>query len=264
MKTYYKINEISKLYSIGQDSLRYYEKLGILHPMRDKNNYRQYTTNDIYRLNMIRDLRNLGFSMEAIREYINHRSIEHSFALMEKEEQIIDQKIKELNAMKKDIQHRKTSLHASLSFPLHEMQLLTLPQRKYVTLKTDTLLDNTEFQLMKLSKEYETHIYTIGNFNTGFFLDIENLDTIHPTSVFILGDSLESYEYILDAGTYLTMYYKGMHDTSYRYLKEMIAYCHQHHYEIEPIVMEFFVIDMHETKNKEEYITQLQIKVKKT
>ena len=41
MKTYYKINEISKLYNIGQDSLRYYEELGILHPMRDKNNYRQ-------------------------------------------------------------------------------------------------------------------------------------------------------------------------------------------------------------------------------
>ena len=36
MKTYYKINEISKLYNIGQDSLRYYEELGILHPMRDK------------------------------------------------------------------------------------------------------------------------------------------------------------------------------------------------------------------------------------
>ena len=29
MKTYYKINEISKLYNIGHDSLRYYEELGI-------------------------------------------------------------------------------------------------------------------------------------------------------------------------------------------------------------------------------------------
>lgn len=66
MKNYYKINEISKLYNIGVDSLRYYEEIGILHPMRDKNRYRQYTTSDIYRLNMIRDLRNLGFSMKHI------------------------------------------------------------------------------------------------------------------------------------------------------------------------------------------------------
>lgn len=34
MKNYYKINEISKLYNIGVDSIRYYEELGILHPKR--------------------------------------------------------------------------------------------------------------------------------------------------------------------------------------------------------------------------------------
>ena len=32
MKDYYKINEIARLYGIGVDSLRYYEKLGILRP----------------------------------------------------------------------------------------------------------------------------------------------------------------------------------------------------------------------------------------
>ena len=32
MKDYYKINEIARLYGIGVDSLRYYEKLGILKP----------------------------------------------------------------------------------------------------------------------------------------------------------------------------------------------------------------------------------------
>ncbi len=37
MKNYYKISEISKLYNIGPDSLRYYEQLGILKPKRDTN-----------------------------------------------------------------------------------------------------------------------------------------------------------------------------------------------------------------------------------
>ena len=32
MKNYYKINEISKLYNIGVDSLRYYEEIGIHDP----------------------------------------------------------------------------------------------------------------------------------------------------------------------------------------------------------------------------------------
>lgn len=46
MKKYYKIGEISKLYSISPDSLRYYEDLGILKPKRDVNGYRMYSIND--------------------------------------------------------------------------------------------------------------------------------------------------------------------------------------------------------------------------
>ena len=70
MKQFFKINEISKLYNIGPDSLRYYEKLGLLAPKRGKNNYRLYTLDDLWRLNIIRDLRRLGFPMEKIQRDI--------------------------------------------------------------------------------------------------------------------------------------------------------------------------------------------------
>ena len=68
MKNYYKINEISKLYGIGVDSLRYYERLGILRPRRDVNGYRLYSLKEMYKLNIIRDLRRLDFSMAQIKE----------------------------------------------------------------------------------------------------------------------------------------------------------------------------------------------------
>ena len=64
MKHYYRIGEISQLYNIGPDSLRYYEKLGILKPHRGENDYRLYHVHDLWRLNVIRDLRELGFSRE--------------------------------------------------------------------------------------------------------------------------------------------------------------------------------------------------------
>ena len=59
MKDHYTIGEIGKLFHIGPDSLRYYEKLGILSPRRGDNGYRLYTADDIWRLNIIRDLREL-------------------------------------------------------------------------------------------------------------------------------------------------------------------------------------------------------------
>ena len=61
MKHYYRIGEISRLYGVGPDSLRYYEELGILKPHRGENNYRMYHIHDLWRLNVIRDLRSLDF-----------------------------------------------------------------------------------------------------------------------------------------------------------------------------------------------------------
>ena len=74
MKQFYKIGEISKLYQIGPDSLRYYEELGLLNPTRGENGYRMYGLNDLWRLNVIRDLRKLNFPMEKIASYIRSRS----------------------------------------------------------------------------------------------------------------------------------------------------------------------------------------------
>src|SRR5699024_11355869 len=78
MKDYYKINEISKLYGIGVDSLRYYERLGILKPRRDTNGYRLYSLKEMYKLNMIRDLRRLNFSMEQIKAYLEGQTVDNT------------------------------------------------------------------------------------------------------------------------------------------------------------------------------------------
>ena len=53
MGKYFKIGEISRMYHIGTDSLRYYEKIGILRPKRGENQYRLYRMEDIWRLNVI-------------------------------------------------------------------------------------------------------------------------------------------------------------------------------------------------------------------
>ncbi len=82
MKDYYTVGEISRLYGIGTDSLRYYEEIGALSPKRGKNNYRLYSLKDIYRLNIIRDLLTLGVSMKQIREYLDCQNMESTFRLL--------------------------------------------------------------------------------------------------------------------------------------------------------------------------------------
>ena len=65
--------------------------------------------------------------------------------------------------------------------------------------------------------------------------------------------------------THLDVYKRqGPRDPDYQHLKMTIEYCQQHHYTIVSEAMEFSVIDVHETRQKEEYITQLQLQVCQT
>ena len=75
MKDYYKIGEISEMYDMSRDSLMYYEKLGIIEPTREDNGYRLYSVSDIWRLNLIKELKSLGFSFKMIKEYLENRDL---------------------------------------------------------------------------------------------------------------------------------------------------------------------------------------------
>ena len=103
MKQFYKIGEISKLYQIGPDSLRYYEELGLLNPTRGENGYRMYGLNDLWRLNVIRDLRKLNFPMEKIASYIRSRSVASTKELLNEELSIIDTHIQTLTQLRENV-----------------------------------------------------------------------------------------------------------------------------------------------------------------
>ena len=86
MKNLYQIQEICRLYHIGADSLRYYEKIGLIQPQRSEGNYRLYSLSDIWRLNVIRDMLKLGFSTRQIKTYLDARSIATTRSLLDEKE----------------------------------------------------------------------------------------------------------------------------------------------------------------------------------
>jgi DNA-binding transcriptional MerR regulator len=69
----YKINEIASLFGISTQTVRYYEKAGLLSPNEIdlSNNYRYYSNHEIDQLSDILQLRYLGFGIEEIRQYLN-------------------------------------------------------------------------------------------------------------------------------------------------------------------------------------------------
>lgn len=65
----YRIGELAKLADVTPDTIRYYEKQQMMdHEVRTEGGFRLYTDNDLQRLKFIRYARQLGFTLESIRE----------------------------------------------------------------------------------------------------------------------------------------------------------------------------------------------------
>lgn len=61
-----KIGEFAVRTNISKDTIRYYEKIGLLHP-EIKNKYRDYNNNDIILIQTIMKLKQNGFSLLEIK-----------------------------------------------------------------------------------------------------------------------------------------------------------------------------------------------------
>ena len=123
MKDYYKINEIARLYGIGADSLRYYERLGLLSPRRDVNGYRLYSLKDMYKLTVIRGLRKLDFSMEQIREFLEGQCVDNTLGQLRREQDILEETLRELKRRKGLIAKRIAGLEEAKKIKAGEITL---------------------------------------------------------------------------------------------------------------------------------------------
>lgn len=65
------ISEISKKYDLTTDTLRYYERIGLLTNIpRNKNGIRNYSETNCQRIEFIKCMRNAGVEIEILIEYI--------------------------------------------------------------------------------------------------------------------------------------------------------------------------------------------------
>lgn len=67
MEKLYSIQEVSRLLGIPKDTLRYYDRIGIVSPSREDNRYRKYSKNDLVDLMNIQIMQYADFSLDEIK-----------------------------------------------------------------------------------------------------------------------------------------------------------------------------------------------------
>ncbi|WP_252235964.1 MerR family transcriptional regulator [Clostridium sp. ZS1] len=269
VKRYYRIGELSKLYDIGRDAIKYYEELNILVPTRDSNGYRNYSIDDVCKLNLIRELRNLNIPMKEIKEYLKERNLKSTREMLEEEIKIVNEKIDDLLKQKKSIENRLCVIEkgiAKTDFGVIKVEYHK--RRKALILDGNVNVnENIDFLIQKLRKELKESFYMLGNNNIGSIFDFESLKNgiinKYKHVIAFLDDESDRFNFELAEGIYLTCTYKGSYDNNQIYLPEIFKYVEDQGYKIIGDPMEIYKVDIYETSEIKEFITTLQVQVKK-
>jgi len=107
----YRIGEIAKLADVTPDTIRYYEKQQMMdHGGRTDGGFRLYTDHDLKRLKFIRHARQLGFTLESIRELLSiridpeHHTCQESKSIVQARLSEVEARIEEMQAMRRSLQ----------------------------------------------------------------------------------------------------------------------------------------------------------------
>ena len=123
-----KIGELEARSGASRHTLRYYEQIGLISPLRQTNNYRVYTTQTLQDLDFIQRAQSMGFSLGEIGEILDAQrnkliDCAGGAKLIEKKMADIKQKIANLQSIYRYLDEERATLEASAAKQL-ELQRL--------------------------------------------------------------------------------------------------------------------------------------------
>lgn len=263
---FYKIGEISKLYNISSDILRHYDKIGLVSPdFIGDNSYRYYSKKQIWKLNNIRNLRNLGFGLKEIQDFLDERNINSATEILELQLKKIEENIANLQELKEEIENKLTNIEFFKNFKDFDKPIIKyIPKRKFLRSKG---LFNKEWEIdfehkiLNAKTEYDND-FILTNNEMGATITQENFlagkyDTFSET--FIINDERGE---ILEEGYFLTIVFKGSYTNINKYYEILKDYILKNNLEILGDIHEIYHIEKHITEDEKEFITEIQIPIK--
>ena len=263
---YYKIGEISRLYKISTDILRYYDKIGLVSPdYTGENGYRYYSKKQIWKLNNIRNLRNIGVGLEDIKEFLDERNINSANNILEFQLEKVEEKIKKLMELREELASKLENIEFFKTFQNFNKPLLKyIPKRKFLRSKGNFKQDweiDFELRILNEKTEYDSD-FILTNNEIGATLSKENFIKGEYgifSETFIINDVKGE---IINAGYFLTIVFKGSYKESYKYYEILKEYIKENNLEVTGDIHEIYHIEIHITEDENEFITEIQIPVK--
>lgn len=153
MKQYtYTIGDVSKRLGISRDSLRFYEKKGIISPQKLENGYRCYSYEDTRKLLDIMFYRRLNFSIEDIHRILHQSSFGSYYTMIQEK---IAEEEREVERHHRSLIHLKylTQLYKNIEDYLNKYDIR--PLRRYYKVDESIIDKLAAHDLCYIYQEYQ-------------------------------------------------------------------------------------------------------------
>lgn len=268
------ITKLAKLRKLTSETLRYYDRVGLIKPnyVDPVTNYRYYSIRQYEKLGTIKELRQLGMSINNIVDYFKDRKFKKSVEILERHHEILDQEIKEKMRLKEILSKKIEFLNELTSPPSTNVVFeQVFPERYMITFDEPAGGSHEHaFAITKLEWHLNETAPIIASDRVGVYTDeslLQKSEHYIPSSPFIFGEKNEIPTELMKtipAGPYLCMYYNGgeleKYHESFEILKE---YMNDHHMCLNGLILQIYKIDVTVTSDPLETLMEIQVPFKK-
>ncbi|EJQ33196.1 MULTISPECIES: MerR family transcriptional regulator [Bacillus cereus group] len=269
----FTIGEMAKMHNIAESTLRYYDEKGIFHPsiVDPQTNYRYYTIDQFSLLDTIKFLRQLNIPLKEIKKYIDERNPAYALNLLEKQQEMMLKKQREIEYALAKMEHRIHLIKEATKAKAEQMVIKEIPQRKItaIAVAPNTTEDMFEYYIHSLQKNMRQMDDSLFSGDIGVTVAKKGLmqnEFQAYSSVFILLDympfEVQSSDEIKE-GMFACVYHHGPYEETDETYKKLMKYIDQEGYEISGDAIEIALIDWSVTEDPEEQVTEIQIPIMK-
>ncbi len=282
MQNKLSIGEMAKLRGVTVDTLRHYDKIGLLKPFHidPETGYRYYSISQYEVLGTIKELRSIGFSLEEIKQFLTDRNVKKSVQSLQKSMANIQEEIKKLQGIHNILMTRLYNIeHFTNSYRNSDIVIKQFEEREYIQLArsvswTDT--ENLYFGYLELENKIGGLIPALASNKFGDFIKKEYFDEIRQSSdfsanlsdyqsqLFILvqGEESEQPTKKIEKGLFLCSYYGGLtREKMLTQLKKLLHHCDTHDYIITGDAFRIMQVDVSLTDQYDEAYYEIQIPI---
>lgn len=266
------ITELAKLRKVTSETLRYYDRIGLITPdyVDPETRYRYYSIRQYEKLGTIKELRQLGMSIDDIQSYFSQRNLSKSRQMLNHHQKLLAEEIQKKQLLSETLQRKLRFLEElDPPPPVNVVVERTFPERYMITFEEPAGGPREHaFAFTRLEWYLNETAPILASDRVGVYADerlLQKCEGYIPSvpMLFVEDGAIESdYKRAIPPGTYLCLnYHEGGLEQYHPSLELLKDYMDTHSLAVAGNIFQFYKIDVTLTSDPSETLMEVQVPV---